>query len=585
MYTVLVRRPDGRVGVVPPAAGAGAEAAVAPVARIPAGAPAEVPAEAVPAVVRAGEPTRWTWDDTNRWYPELLAAGTRVERCHDLRLSRVILRHSPLSAATALARAPRDAWDDLPAAPAPGPAADPATGDSSGTLFALAEAAPAAPQPALDPAAELSRQHDAVASATDPGRLRLLLAAESAGALAAAEMNHAGLPWRADVHDQILTAALGSRPPAGRRPDRLKELAAVVRTALDAPDLNPDSLPALLRALNYAGLAVRTTSKWELAEIDHPVVEPLLEYKSLARLLTANGWTWLDTWVHNGRFRTDYNVGGVVTGRWSTSGGGALQLPRALRRAVIADPGWTLVVADAAQLEPRVLAGLAGDDRMVAAARGGDIYQGMVDAGAVATRDQAKVGMLGAMYGGTTGVSAAVLPRLAVAFPTAIAYVERAARVGERGEVVATHLGRGSPPPGEAWRRTQGSAFDEDADAATEARARSQTRAWGRFTRNFVVQGTAAEWALCWLASIRRQLWELGEEGAPGAAPAPFSRRPHLAYFLHDEVIVHAPAALGDAVAQVLRDAAQEAGRLLFGAFPITFPVTVAIVECYSDAK
>src|SRR5687768_11714312 len=29
----------------------------------------------------AGE-TRWVWDDTARWYPPLLAAGTRVERCH-----------------------------------------------------------------------------------------------------------------------------------------------------------------------------------------------------------------------------------------------------------------------------------------------------------------------------------------------------------------------------------------------------------------------------------------------------------------------------------------------------------------------
>ncbi|MGZ4448054.1 MAG: hypothetical protein ACXVEC_15010, partial [Nocardioides sp.] len=38
----------------------------------------------------AGAP-RWVWDDTARWAPPLLAAGVRVERCHDLRLGRRLL--------------------------------------------------------------------------------------------------------------------------------------------------------------------------------------------------------------------------------------------------------------------------------------------------------------------------------------------------------------------------------------------------------------------------------------------------------------------------------------------------------------
>ena len=42
----------------------------------------------------------------------------------------------------------------------------------------------------------------------------------------------------------------------------------------------------------------------------------------------------------------------------------------------------------------------------------------------------------------------------------------------------------------------------------------------GRFTRNFVVQGTAAEWALCWMAALRRRLLDLpGAEGPRTAAP------------------------------------------------------------------
>ncbi|WP_454860849.1 bifunctional 3'-5' exonuclease/DNA polymerase [Promicromonospora soli] len=446
----------------------------------------------------------------------------------------------------------------------------------------------------LDPAAELTAQLAALKDSTDPGRLRLLLAAESAGALAAAEMHHAGLPWRGDIHDEILTEALGPRPRPGARPGRLEELAGRIRDALDAPPtLNPDSHPDLLRAMEYAGVGARSLRKWELEKLDHPVIAPLLEYKGLYRLYTANGWNWIDTWAPDGRFRMEYVVGGVVTGRWASTGGGALQLPHNVRRAVVADPGWTFVVADAAQLEPRVLAALARDERMAAAGRSKDgantdMYAGIVATGAVDSREHAKVGMLGAMYGGTTGVSAQVLPRLARAFPQAIELVERAARAGERGEVVTTRLGRSSPLPGESWAATQGSAFDEDAGADAQSRARSQTRSWGRFTRNFVVQGTAAEWALCWIASIRRRLWALGEvdgDTAPGLAPAPFDRRPHLVFFLHDEVVVHAPAALGDVVAQEVRAAAEEAGRLLFGDFPVDFPLSVAVTESYADAK
>jgi hydrogenase assembly chaperone HypC/HupF len=46
---------------------------------------------------REREPVRWVWDDTTRWYPALLAAGVRVERCTDLRLGPAILRRSPFA--------------------------------------------------------------------------------------------------------------------------------------------------------------------------------------------------------------------------------------------------------------------------------------------------------------------------------------------------------------------------------------------------------------------------------------------------------------------------------------------------------
>ncbi|MFB7798640.1 bifunctional 3'-5' exonuclease/DNA polymerase [Isoptericola sp. NPDC056134] len=582
MHVVLTREPGGTVRLHD-----GTQRAV-PAADLPA-----LVADAEGGVHGSAAVPRWTWDDTNRWYPGLLRAGVRVERSHDLRLVHRILRHSTATAGSELSAAGVGAWDAM--TPTPAGAAPPVGArrvPQGEALFDLAAPERSAPAPqgagAVDPVAELRRQEDAVRGSSAPGRLRLLAAGESAGALVGAEMHHAGLPWRADVHDAILTDALGPRPPEGQRPARLEELARQIRTALDAPpSLNPDSHPDLLKAMQYAGVGTRSLRKWELEKLDHPVVAPLLEYKNLYRLLTANGWHWLDEWVTDGRFRTEYVVGGVVTGRWASTGGGALQLPKGVRRAVVADPGWCLVVADVAQLEPRVLAGMAGDEAMATAGRAGDLYAGIVASGAVPTRELAKVGMLGAMYGGTTGASAQVLPRLGREYPRAIALVEEAARTGERGGVVTTWLGRSSPAPGSAWDEAQAGAFADDAGADAAARARSATRSWGRFTRNFVVQGTAAEWALCWLASIRRRLWALGvADGArPGLAPAPFADRPHLAFFLHDEVVVHAPRELADVVAAEVRAAAEEAGRLLFGDFPVDFPLTVAAVDSYADAK
>lgn len=505
---------------------------------------------------REAEHPRWVWTDTAQWYPPLLAAGVRVERCHDLRLVDALL-------SGIAGRAPRRDWGGAPAIP------------RSDTLFDLDGATDAVP--AVSAPAAWAQQRSAIAAHAEPARLALLAAAESAGALTAVEMQHAGLPWDAAAHDALLTEALGPRPLPGQRPARLEELAGEVEQLLAVGPVSIDSPPALAAALRRAGLDVATTRSGELKRIDHPAIGPLLQYKTLSRLHAANGWNWLDEWVHDGRFRPTFVPGGVVTGRWASDGGGALQLPRQVRPAVRADEGWALIVADAAQLEPRILAALSGDAAMALAGAGVDLYAGIVASGAVSTREHAKVGMLGAMYGGTTGVSAQVLPGLTRSFPQAIGFVEAAARAGERGERVSTRLGRTSPAPPLAWRERQAAAGAEGTPESDARAARSAARSWGRFTRNFVVQGTAAEWALAWMAGVRRRLWS-AEVGL-------LKSQPHLVFFVHDELIVHSPLNRVAEVEHALHQAAIDAGRIVFGATPVTFPVTVAAVQRYSDAK
>jgi DNA polymerase-1 len=478
---------------------------------------------------------RWVWDDTARWYPDLLAAGVRVARCHDLRLAHHLLRRAPAIDQHALTGEQSELWDRLgptvPAAPSLFPAD--------------------APSEHLRADLEDARQLAAVAGSAEPSRLGLLLAAESSGALVAAEMTFAGVPWRVDVHDRLLTELLGPRPLRGARPRRLEAVADELRRVLETPDLNPDSRIDLLAALRRAGLDVDDTRASTLHGADHPAVEVVLRYKQLAQLAKTNGWAWSDQWVSAGRFRPSYQPAGSATGRWSSNGGGALSLPLQIRGAAVADPGWRLVVADVSQLEPRALAGMSGDHALAASARGADLYQSMADDGAVSSRLEAKMGLLGAMYGATSGESGRLVASLTRRYPRAFGLVEEAARAGERGEVVRTLLGRGAPRLGEAEDRQP-----DDPAVDPDSRARDR-RAYGRFTRNFVVQGTGA---------------------------GTLVERPHLVFFLHDEVVVHTPVELADAVSTQMELAAATASALLFRDLTIDFPLTTSVVESYADA-
>jgi DNA polymerase-1 len=241
---------------------------------------------------------------------------------------------------------------------------------------------------------------------------------------------------------------------------------------------------------------------------------------------------------------------------------------------VVADPGHLLVVADAGQLEPRVLAALSSDHRMAAAAGSTDLYAALAADAFDGDRAKAKIALLSAMYGGTSGPGGVLLGTLKRRFPAAVEYVEAAARVGEQGGLVRSHLGRTCPPPSAGWfgdtaPGEPGVPDESGQPVSTDAAARAR----GRFTRNFVVQATAAEWALILLAELRGRL------AAPELAGA------ELVFFQHDEVIVHCPAELAPAVTAAVTECAERAGRLLFGDTEVRFPLDLSAVECYADAK
>jgi DNA polymerase-1 len=417
--------------------------------------------------------------------------------------------------------------------------------------------------------------------------MRLLLAGESAGTLVAVEMGRAGVPWRADVHRELLEELLGERYAGAGLPRRLAELEEEISAAFGpGVRVRPDLPADVLRAFAQAGVKLSSTRAWELRRVDHPAVEPLLRYKKLYRLWTAHGWSWLRSWVRDGRFRAEYVPGGAASGRWTTNGGGALQIPKVVRRAVVADPGWRLVVADAGQMEPRVLAAVSRDPGLMAAASSDeDLYTALSRKAFGGDRAQAKLALLGAVYGQTSGDGLRNLAALRRRFPRAVDYVDEAARAGEEGRLVRTHLGRTCPPAGAgeedgaqagsdgpgpeaAW--DGGGETPPPAHAAGGRGGTGAARARGRFTRNFVVQGSAADWAVLMLAALRQEL---------------AGSKAELVFFQHDEVIVHCPAGEAERVAKAVAEAGERAGRAAFGDTPVRFAFSTAVVECYADAK
>lgn len=170
----------------------------------------------------ATDAPRWLWSSTAAIYPWLLRAGVRVARCHDVELTEALLLGwagqwgAPRSVPALLARR-----HGTPVPPDPPSPSRPVGASGQDTLF---DEVPVSP-PVTDLITAYQDQQARIGVMAAARRFHLLVAAESVGALIAAEMSHHGLPWRADVHDAILTELLGPRSPVGGPPRRLAELA------------------------------------------------------------------------------------------------------------------------------------------------------------------------------------------------------------------------------------------------------------------------------------------------------------------------------------------------------------------------
>ncbi len=138
--------------------------------------------------------------------------------------------------------------------------------------------------------------------------------------------------------------------------------------------------------------------------------------------------------------------GGRLRGAWTGSDGaagrmtaqaGLHNLPAELRPAVVAEAGHSFVRADLGQIEPRILAAVSGDRALAQASEADDLYA-PVAARLGVDRPVAKIAVLAAMYGQTSGAAGEALKGMESAYPVAIRFLKQAHEAGRAGRDIRT---------------------------------------------------------------------------------------------------------------------------------------------------
>lgn len=384
---------------------------------------------------------------------------------------------------------------------------------------------------------------------------------ESATELLCSELAVDGLPMDRRLAEGIVTDVVGERPrdEVEAAQQRAVRDALVLRHAPAGTTFDlrsPGQVRSLLRSV---GIEVSDTRAWRLEALRdvHPVVADLLAWRKAERVATTYGYGWLDEHLSpDGRLRGRWSSADGAAGRMTASAG-LHNMPADMRAAVVADPGHVLVRADLGQIEPRVLAAISGDDALARATAEDDMYAPVATELDV-ERAVAKVAVLGAMYGQTTGKGAEALHRLHAAYPVAMAHLDAADEAGQAGRDLRTHGGR----------LIRLGRTDDGAAGAAAARTRAAAR--GRYARNALVQGAAAELFKIWAVTVR-------------ARAAPLEAR--IVLCLHDELLVHVPDDRGEAIEALVHDCLQEAAHRWAPDGTVRFVADVSSLARWSDAK
>ena len=148
---------------------------------------------------------------------------------------------------------------------------------------------------------------------------------------------------------------------------------------------SPKQLGSVLfeRLMLPAGKKTKTGWSTNAAVLDklrgkHPIVEQILDYRTLTKLKSTYADGLLKEISADGRIHTNFQMTVTATGRLSSTEPNLQNIPvrrelgAQIRKMFVASPGKVLVDADYSQIELRLLAHIANDETMIAAFRSGE---------------------------------------------------------------------------------------------------------------------------------------------------------------------------------------------------------------------
>lgn len=134
-----------------------------------------------------------------------------------------------------------------------------------------------------------------------------------------------------------------------------------------------DELGLVVKGQKKTAGGQRSTKESELEKIRelHPIVDLVLKYRALGKLLGTYIEAIPPLLDNDSRLHAEFLQTGAVTGRMASQNPGLQNIPirtpegRAIRNAFIATKGYTLVALDYSQVELRIAAILSGDQKLI----------------------------------------------------------------------------------------------------------------------------------------------------------------------------------------------------------------------------
>ncbi len=145
-----------------------------------------------------------------------------------------------------------------------------------------------------------------------------------------------------------------------------------------------DDLELLAKGQKKTSTGQRSTRESELAKIKdlHPIVEDVLQYREVQKLLSTYIEAIPEAIGEDGRLHAKFIQIGASTGRMASQDPNLQNIPikdergRAIRNAFVAEKGWVMLALDYSQIELRIAAFLSGDEKLCDIFKSGrDVHQ------------------------------------------------------------------------------------------------------------------------------------------------------------------------------------------------------------------